>query len=107
MTVLAQLEHAHALLRPTGAWCQRAYARDAAGRDLKKGDAAATCWCLSGALAAAGVYAYDEAYQRLRTIIRGRIGKGCLITWNDAVGRTQAEVLSLLNLAIATERARA
>ena len=101
-------------------WCQDAVARNRIGLGLTcPRDAAACTWCITGAL--------DFAVQEVRrgqdpvdwsgtlsasdsvTILLARRvsapalackfgnAEGCLIVWNDAPGRTQKQVVGLLN----------
>ena len=88
----AVIEKALELVRK--GWCQRASARDASGNSVSPMDTEACCWCLDGALLVAcdGMAEYLTAS---RTVSEALGGKG-YIGWNDTPGRTQDEVVSLL-----------
>lgn len=75
-------------------WCQRASARDAAGNAVSPMDTEACCWCLDGAL----LVATDSALEYLQAsvAVSNALGGKGYIGWNDTPGRTQNEVVSLL-----------
>ncbi len=82
-------------------WTQGASARDSYGIGVYSGDPDAICWCAIGALAA--VYGdsqdeYDQAFRRVVGVLTDRLGcvYPVIMQWNDAPGRTQAEVVALL-----------
>lgn len=84
-------------------WCQGTYSRDERGvASLSKSQDCS--WCSVGALdTAAGSDSdkYLAAYDELATAITpgGDVG---VVKWNDAPGRTQAEVLAMFDRAIAS-----
>lgn len=83
-------------------WTQGAMARDAEGLECGVREAVATCFCALGAIfAAAGSHNEPAlpAADRLRAELRDDITR-----WNDAPGRTQAEVLAVFDRVI--EKAR-
>jgi hypothetical protein len=96
------LDKAADLIEPEGAWCQRDYARNADGlvTGLSEFRGPATCWCIAGATAKVDPQA------------RGASADGFLqeflgvhpSVWNDAPGRTQAEVVAKLREAAAKAR---
>lgn len=93
--VLTVLRGAREMLEPPGAWIQGRYCNDDR-----------TCFCILGALGVAD--RNDATDPSLRIIIALRRVlppyHGDLISdWNDARGRTQADVLALLDQAIAAE----
>lgn len=84
-------------------WAQNFYAVDRAGLFVSPTDEAARAWCLSGAVMTvlrAGTYddpleTEDVAFTLLQTLV------GDAVTdWNDAPGRTQTEVVEILDKAI-------
>lgn len=95
-------------------WTQETCARDADGRIRGPSEPAASCWCAYGAVVAAvRVLDPDDSLQLdIRTVqelevglppqpgVCDRGGKMPIAYWNDAPGRTQAEVLELFDLTI-------
>lgn len=91
-------------------WCQKVHTRDAAGRKVDSYDRAARR-CLGAALAEVTLQ-IPERYAPLKQLVACKIlaesqlgfptgrppslGR-IIVTWNDAPGRTQAEVLALLD----------
>ena len=80
-------------------WCQHHYAEDAAGNIAEVGDDAAVAWCAAGALWKAGTGIYEVG------LMKRAIGGCATDAWNDAPGRTQAEVLAAFDRAIALAEA--
>lgn len=76
------LTQAAELIRRHG-WVQRKFGSDGGG------------FCLIGALIHASPSRYEDAYAR----VSQELGERSLISWNDAEGRTQEEVLELLERA--------
>lgn len=83
-------------------WCQRAYALNAAGERIFERSLTATCWCVYGALHAAmpdtgpeSLHLCALAVGEMRSELR-LMPSESLDTWNDAQGRTQAEVVAAL-----------
>lgn len=70
-------------------WCQGQYAKDAKGYPVPCYTAAAVSWCIDGAFMAAGLGM--PGYISLSIPQPYTIG-----SWNDAPGRTQAEVIAML-----------
>lgn len=81
-------------------WTQHTEARRADGSPCRPESPDATCFCLSGALNAIPVLpaVYASAVRAL--LIQIAPEEGPLFEWNDRPGRTQAEVLALLDRAI-------
>jgi hypothetical protein len=77
-------------------WCQGHLALDEQGRDVFPWDEKAICWCLYGAIESERKNVVDVAQ-----FIRWLINYQLIEEWNDAPSRTQEEVLSLLDIAIA------
>lgn len=90
---------AYELLEQAG-WCQGTYARNWVGKKVDPHNKSACSFCLLGALEK--IYdgtsiAMREAKQALYLhAIPHNIG---LVEWNDAPGRTQAEVIAALKAA--------
>jgi hypothetical protein len=103
MNTVAVIDQAIKLV--TLGWCQRAIARSASGQTVSAWSAAACEWCLAGALSAArhsggGGPGYIEALNLVGDIIAGMGGAKPIEEWNDTPGRTQAEVIAVLVLAM-------
>lgn len=83
-------------------WTQGTLAKSNENRKVSFHSPRAVCWCALGALRLAGGY-YEEGQDALERLLPYETE---LFTWNDAPGRTQAEVLALFDKAIEAERAR-
>lgn len=90
------LNRAADLIAPDGAWTQGTWARDASGKADPIPERA-TCWCLYGAIRVASAF-NDKLSDRVTEAVRSVVG-GRFISWNDAPGRTQAEVVAALRKA--------
>ena len=107
--MLTILRDARALL--VRGWTQYTAARDADGLIIFSDHPTATCWCLSAAIAVAcakgGTYPYArEQHLDLLLTFSAEIGRVDILwsiieTWNDTEGRTQADVIDLVDLLIA------
>jgi hypothetical protein len=87
------------LIEPEGAWRQGYYARDGAGRDCDAHDPSAICWCAVGSIErSVPICNYDDLDEAERFLTRA-LGGAYVPHWNDAKGRTQAEVVSALRKA--------
>lgn len=108
-TVAEVLEAAASLIEPEGAWTQGAYYRDANGREIYADRREAACFCALGAIRIAGDYDasglpdLNPAAQVLEGVLDTGVG---IHEWNDAPGRTQAEVVAKLREAAAVARER-
>ncbi len=86
-------------------WCQGACAKNADGDDVDATDPDATSFCIRGAILAVGPLGYavrSSAYGLLENVI-DRVSKSpcdSLAGYNDAYGRTHAEILSVFDAAI-------
>lgn len=102
MTAWQQLHGVRALLSPDGAWLPISFgAVDAAGRSCGARAAEAVRW---GVLA--GLVRIDlDLDERIRAVdlIKRAVDSAWLHTWEQAPGRTQAEVLGAIDGAIALE----
>lgn len=76
-------------------WCQRNLATDAKGLGTAPWDAAAVAWCVVGAYGGARPLVWGTALAQITDEPSSAL-------WNDAQGRTQAEVIGV---AEAAERA--
>lgn len=104
MTTLSILKAARELLTPEGAWTQGAWARDDTQRSVDLNDEGACSWCLMGALGRVhGSFPVPgEIIAKLRGIAAYPFNESA-VDWNDTDGRTQSEVVRLLDRAIAAE----
>ena len=77
-------------------WCQGRAAQDDEGRFVLSGSPSAACWCLLGACSAA-YHSGGTGIDPVSFAIKARhLGIPSLVLWNDAPGRTQAEVVALM-----------
>lgn len=101
MTIVEQLTAARVLLTPDGAWTTGAFARDSSGLTISPHHDRARCWCISGALKRTSGSSFAP-YEGVAAAVRSVLPTGNWASeFNDAPGRTQAEVLALLDTAIA------
>lgn len=89
------------LIEQPGKWTQGEYAKDGRGRGCYGFDEQAQCFCLLGAIQK--VTGEEDTYE-LRKHVRRVVGNRAINNWNDASGRTQAEVVAALRQA--AEKAR-
>lgn len=91
---------AAALIEPPGAWTQGEDAVDDYGCSVHPKSASALRWCAFGAIVCVAPSARTRraALGVLRHAVSGDDG---VTGWNDAVGRTQAEVVATLRAAAA------
>jgi len=83
-------------------WCQNAEARDAIGMEVRPRHPSAVAWDISGAAVAADLMdKRDNMKQHVIGTISDLIGTWNWPRWNDAPERTKAEVLAVLDKAIA------
>jgi hypothetical protein len=103
------LRHARALLETEGAWIQHAMARNPDGVESAWNDDTACQFDLSGAFhRAARYHTLPLKDVRLaRDLILEVADCESIVRWNDAEGRTQAEVLAALDEAIKRAEFRA
>lgn len=72
-------------------WTQREYARTASGEGCYGGDPRAICWCIAGAIHGFFGQERDEKFAKIQELL----GEQPIGEWNDAPGRTAAEVQAL------------
>lgn len=94
-------------LTPDGAWAKDAWARTVTSIAVDASAPDATCWCLVGALtlearcAGGGGLLLALAAEAISQTIGLETSGLTLEGWNDAPGRTQSDVLGVLDLTIA------
>lgn len=86
-------------------WCQGASARDGYGNNVDPDAPTATCWCLFGAIISTNKVLYTNVY---KVYDQMSAVEGCEVgpQWNDVTGRTQAEVVAMLDRTIAVVEAQ-
>jgi hypothetical protein len=99
------LDAAADLIEPEGAWTQKANARDAGGEKVSALGSAATCFCMAGALIRASGGEYPKTFVEAVLPEPSSPYHDWLVAFNDAPGRTQAEVVAKLREAAAAARA--
>lgn len=94
-------------------WCQRATSLDAKGMRTNPFEDEAVCFCISGAWQRAWHESINENdvdgatavsnkfWEDLSVEVGSEFQEWGPVDWNDAVGRTQADVLGLLDRVIA------
>lgn len=82
-------------------WTQGRNARAADGEGVEPASEHAVCWCLHGAVARACTDleypAYHEAMKTVENHLEGTGVRPVVTEWNDVAGRTQKEVLDMLD----------
>src|SRR2546423_727814 len=90
-------------------WCQTDDARDAGGQKVQPDSPAACCWSLLGAIVASagGAERLQSDRRTLADVAKASLAVGLatgdesLRDWNDAPGRTAAEVVAAFDDAVA------
>jgi hypothetical protein len=102
LSIAEVLTRAADLLEKPGAWTQGAFARDIHGHPIRCESEDAASFCAIGALYSlrVGSWMADSCERRLSKFKRVEM----FAEWNDAPGRTQAEVVAALRAA--AEKAR-
>lgn len=90
------------LIEPEGAWTQGQAARDRHGNGVDYRSPDAVCFCALGACVRSVSPGYDDF--AVRCFLRSMTPDGTIANWNDAPGRTQAEVVAKLREASALAR---
>lgn len=116
--VVDVLRDARMLLAAESHWVQGALAMDESGRPVNPLAEAAVCWCLEGAIMRAdadldfphaGPALAGPAFGAVMAAIGGDVISGrhrrSPAQFNDAAGRTHADILRVLDAAIATAEA--
>jgi hypothetical protein len=88
-------------------WTQGAFALDRERGVVPVNSPAAVCWCSLGAIKFADHDLYSDSYFAAEKILGRASGNANIIPWNDAPGRTQAEVLEVFDHAIALAESEA
>lgn len=100
MTTVDILRAARALVAKE--WTRRASARDSAGIACAANDEGARSWCMVGALAVVTHGALEYATEAVADVLgMERSADHRISDWNDAPGRTQADVIAAFDAAIA------
>ena len=92
------LMDAKALIQRPKNWTQRAYSRDAKGKQVGILSSEACRFCAEGTLLR--VYDETEVYQSVNRLLRELIAPRGLVSFNDAPGTTHRDIMRLFNKAI-------
>jgi hypothetical protein len=103
MTTIEALRRMRELLAK--GWTQDCCCRDRRGMPIETGNAFAVSWCVIGAALTACPMNEQEALNVLRDNIGEEYDRKMRL-WNDAPGRTQSEVLALMDRVIEAEEAK-
>lgn len=100
MSVVENLRKVRAKLEQ--GWTQGWFARDVNGDITWPRAENATCWCVYGACSVVtDAFAHENNVRdAIERALLGMTGSRLVDCWNDAPGRTQAEVLALVDRAI-------
>lgn len=104
LTVIELLKAARALIAKPNGWTQRQSARNSAGITCSVDAKDATCFCLLGSVrrAAIDLGSTVATHAQAVDLLYDLSPNGPqLVRWNDTPGRTQAEVVDLLDVVIA------
>jgi len=74
-------------------WTQGELARDKQGNAVRPEDPNAVCWCVEGAIKAAGC---NEKWRQIKEVLKEH-GSFPAYRWNDDSDRTKEEVLEMLD----------
>ncbi len=102
--VAETLDKARALIEK--GWTQGASARGKSKRQVELNSPSAVCFCASGAINRAAPR-FGGVYAAASEALKRAIGQRFIVAWNDAEGRTQAEVIQAFKEAAALARAGA
>lgn len=114
------LVKARDILAKPGAWTQNAEARDVHNNQVQVGSTDAVCFCVVGGLWQAAtiiereahVYNWGPHVKYARVLLEEYVCSGqpnkasALVLWNDTVGRTQQDVVNVLDEVIVQQRVR-
>lgn len=99
MTALEVLTEARALIARPDRWVQGGSAMNLRGAFCSALSPAAVCWSADGVVLRAAKGDIDDTYVA-RRCLKQAVDTDSLIDWNDAEGRTHAEVLAAFDAAI-------
>ena len=102
LTVAEVLERAADLIEPEGKWVKGDFARNINGDSLENGyDDGAVCFCALGAIE--HIVGEGECTTPYKWVVADVVGRSTT-AFNDALGRTQAEVVEALRKAATLAR---
>ena len=81
-------------------WTQQEYARKADFESVSTKSPEATCWCIEGAIMAADTNENLPRQLECLDMLRTEANADNIVSWNDAKGRTQTQVLALFDFVI-------
>ena len=99
MTPVEIISAAADLLEKPGAWTQGAGARDEVGLPVDARSKAARCWCVIGAMARV-LPRRGQKFGAACEVLERHLGVNHIAQYQDAPGRTQAEVVAAMRGAI-------
>jgi hypothetical protein len=102
LSVADVLDRAAEKLEAPGAWLQGEAAESADGFTVLPKSSDAVCWCVMGAVWA--VTPNKEIGRAARDVLAGLVGTPLVSSWNDAIDRTQPEVVAALRRAATLAR---
>lgn len=106
MNIVPYLEKIRELIAQ--GWCQWTNAQDARGGAINHYSKEAVAWCLGGAIRRAGEsfpnFDFEDVHQ-VRFHLEKITGHDNLNYWNDYEARSQAQVIELIDRAIASAKA--
>ena len=101
MTPLTLARQVRELLAVPERWTQGAPARSAKGRRVPPSSPSAVCWCVAGAIERQGEVTGARMRDELGVLrAMSKAAQQIAWDWNDAPGRTHADVLALLDRVI-------
>lgn len=89
------LSKAADLIEPEGAWARHQLAKSAHDQVVNPTDERAVCWCMAGAMQRI-TPVLGNVYYRAHEFVARSLDIPTFASWNDAPGRTQAEVVKAL-----------
>ena len=101
LSIAEVLEKAANLIEPEGKWTQGDLAVDANGDETWTADPNSVCFCAEGAIMHVS---FGQPREPIFREFRHALGVDRIYEWNDAPGRTQAEVVAKLREAAALAR---
>lgn len=99
--LLDDLKAVRELLAVPERWTQNTHARGVKGAPVSPVGGMAVCWCIDGAALRVAGNQHSLRYREMDEAIGSACETVCYAFWNDRPHRTHADVLALLDKAIA------
>ena len=77
-------------------WCQWVLSKDSQGQEVSVDSPSAVQWCVMGAVLAAFPDEFEKQHPNVGHLVAYLSTKGTCVDWNNAPGRTQAEVVAVM-----------